>query len=161
MSYIVGILSLTASAVLMLCASLEALAQENKDENLSISTVFQTVEIKARHVKSTTSLSAQDIQAPLQGSNPLKSLEILPGVSDQTVDPWGNNEQNVSLFVHGYSTQKLGYTLGSGEFLNDSKLRLTLTNLANVTGDFYVVASATSNTTGGYDAKRFLHGCFS
>jgi hypothetical protein len=35
----------------------------------------------------------------------------LPGVSFQTADPWGNNEQNSSLFIHGFSTQQLGYTL--------------------------------------------------
>ena len=28
-----------------------------------------------------------------------------------TADPFGNNEQNEALFVHGFSTQQLGYTL--------------------------------------------------
>ena len=28
-----------------------------------------------------------------------------------TADPWGNNEQNISLFVHGFSASQLGYTL--------------------------------------------------
>jgi len=37
-----------------------------------------------------------------------------------------------------------------GVLVKDSKLRLTVTNLANVTGDMNVVASAPSNTTGGY-----------
>ncbi len=29
----------------------------------------------------------------------------------ETADPWGNNEQNESLFVHGFATQQLGYTM--------------------------------------------------
>ena len=28
-----------------------------------------------------------------------------------TADPWGNNEQNASLFIHGFSASQLGYTL--------------------------------------------------
>ena len=106
-----GQLTLVASAVVMLCATQSTWAQESKDDNQATSTVFQTVEINTKRVKSTTALSAQDIQAPLAGSNPIKSLEFLPGVSYQTADPWGNNEQNASLFVHGFSTQQLGYTL--------------------------------------------------
>ena len=31
-------------------------------------------------------------------------------MSFQTADPWGNNEQNETLFVHGFSLQQLGYT---------------------------------------------------
>jgi hypothetical protein len=37
-----------------------------------------------------------------------------------------------------------------GALLKDSKLRLTVTTLANTTGDMNVIASAPSNTTGGY-----------
>ena len=29
----------------------------------------------------------------------------------ETADPWGNNEQNESLFVHGFNTQQLGSTM--------------------------------------------------
>jgi len=35
----------------------------------------------------------------------------LPGVTYLTADPWGNNEQNISLFIHGFNQQQLGYTL--------------------------------------------------
>ena len=106
-----GRLTVTASAVVMLLASHSSWAQEVKNEKDASTAVFQTVEINSKRVKSTTALSSQDIQAPLPGSNPLKSLEYLPGVSYQTADPWGNNEQNASLFVHGFSAQQLGYTL--------------------------------------------------
>jgi hypothetical protein len=51
------------------------------------------------------------MQKILPGVNPLKALQTLPGVSFQTADPWGNNEQNLSLFIHGFSGQQLGYTM--------------------------------------------------
>ncbi len=106
-----GRLTVTASAVLIMLSTQSVSAQEDKSQTEASTAVFQTVEINSKRVKSTTALSAQDIQAPLSGSNPLKSLEYLPGVSYQTADPWGNNEQNASLFVHGFSAQQLGYTL--------------------------------------------------
>jgi hypothetical protein len=61
--------------------------------------------------RSAVSLSGVEIQKIQPGASPLKAIETLPGVLYQTADPWGNNEQNTSLFVHGFSTQQLGYTL--------------------------------------------------
>src|SRR6202000_665509 len=52
-----------------------------------------------------------EAQKLLPGMSPLKAIETLPGVLYETADPWGNNEQNESLFVHGFSTQQLGYTM--------------------------------------------------
>jgi len=69
------------------------------------------VEISTRKTRSTVSMSGNEIQKILPGVNPLKALETLPGVSFQTADPWGNNEQNLSLFVHGFNGQQLGYTM--------------------------------------------------
>jgi iron complex outermembrane receptor protein len=51
-----------------------------------------------------------EVQKILPGASPLKAIQTLPGVLFLTADPWGNNEQNESLFVHGFSTQQLGYT---------------------------------------------------
>jgi hypothetical protein len=70
-----------------------------------------TVEISSRKTRSSVALSKNEIQKILPGTNPLKALQTLPGVSFQTADPWGNNEQNLSLFVHGFSGQQLGYTM--------------------------------------------------
>jgi iron complex outermembrane receptor protein len=47
----------------------------------------------------------------LPGLSPLKAIQTLPGVLYVTADPWGNNEQNTSLFIHGFNGQQLGYTL--------------------------------------------------
>ncbi|MGI4733419.1 MAG: TonB-dependent receptor plug domain-containing protein [Janthinobacterium lividum] len=51
------------------------------------------------------------MQKILPGISPLKALQTLPGVTFLTADPWGNNEQNISLFIHGFNQQQLGYTL--------------------------------------------------
>ncbi|HEV7813699.1 MAG TPA: Plug domain-containing protein, partial [Janthinobacterium sp.] len=70
-----------------------------------------TVEISSHKTRSSVSMGNAEIQKIIPGVNPLKALETLPGVSFQTADPWGNNEQNLSLFVHGFNGQQLGYTM--------------------------------------------------
>ncbi|MYM35725.1 TonB-dependent receptor plug domain-containing protein [Duganella sp. FT94W] len=70
-----------------------------------------TVEVATRKTRSSVELGKNDMQKILPGINPLKALQTLPGVSFQTADPWGNNEQNLSLFIHGFSGQQLGYTM--------------------------------------------------
>ncbi|GGB28150.1 TonB-dependent receptor [Sphingomonas metalli] len=61
--------------------------------------------------RSVTQISGAEIQAILPGTSPLKALQTLPGVTYLTADPWGMNEQNISLFIHGFNAQQLGYTL--------------------------------------------------
>ena len=73
----------------------------------------QTSEVVVTAVRTTRSavaLEAQEVQKIMPGASPLKAIQTLPGVLFETADPWGNNEQNESLFVHGFSTQQLGYT---------------------------------------------------
>ncbi len=60
----VGRLTVTASAVMLLLASQASWAQDDKGDKDTASAVFQTVQINSKRVKSTTALSAQDIQAP-------------------------------------------------------------------------------------------------
>ena len=70
-----------------------------------------TVEISTRKTRSSVAMGGVEIQKVLPGVNPLKALQALPGVSFQTADPWGNNEQNLSLFVHGFNAQQMGFTM--------------------------------------------------
>ncbi|WP_201780563.1 TonB-dependent receptor [Sphingomonas sp. Leaf257] len=56
-------------------------------------------------------LGAAEIQKVLPGANPVKAIQTLPGVQFETADPWGNNEQNIALFVHGFNQNQLGFTL--------------------------------------------------
>ncbi|KQU56038.1 TonB-dependent receptor [Sphingomonas sp. Leaf339] len=67
--------------------------------------------VRGAATRSVTQLSGAEIQKVLPGISPLKAIQTLPGVTFLTADPWGNNEQNISLFVHGFNAQQLGYTL--------------------------------------------------
>ncbi|MGY4399161.1 iron complex outermembrane receptor protein [Sphingomonas sp. UYAg733] len=67
--------------------------------------------VTGRTSRSITQVTGGEIQKILPGISPLKALQTLPGVTFLTADPWGNNEQNISLFVHGFSASQLGYTL--------------------------------------------------
>lgn len=64
-----------------------------------------------RTTRSAVTLEASEIQKVLPGVNPVKAIQTLPGVQFETADPWGNNEQNIALFVHGFNQNQLGFTL--------------------------------------------------
>ena len=70
-----------------------------------------TIVVTGRTTRSVTQIAGPEIQKILPGISPLKALQTLPGVTYLTADPWGNNEQNISLFIHGFNQQQLGYTL--------------------------------------------------
>ncbi|MCQ8241357.1 TonB-dependent receptor [Rhizosaccharibacter radicis] len=67
--------------------------------------------VSHRSPRSAVSVTGAEIQKILPGTSPLRALQTLPGVTFETADPWGNNEQNITLFVHGFNQQQLGYTL--------------------------------------------------
>ena len=69
-----------------------------------------SVVIQAQKSRSAFKLGEGALQSQLPGMNPLKALHRLPGVNFQSADPWGNNEQNFSLFIHGFNSQQLGCT---------------------------------------------------
>src|SRR5262249_53546807 len=81
-------------------------------ETAPAETAPDTVIVTAQSAtRSTVEIGAIELQKILPGVSPLKAIETLPGVVFETADPWGNNEQNESLLVHGFSTQQLGYTM--------------------------------------------------
>lgn len=82
-----------------------------QDQTVKADDAVATVEISSQSTRSSVSLRGNEIQKILPGINPVKSLQTLPGVTFATADPWGNNEQNLSLFVHGFNGQQLGYTM--------------------------------------------------
>lgn len=65
----------------------------------------------AKSTRSATAISEAEIQKILPGISPLKAIQTLPGVLYITADPWGNNEQNAQLFIHGFAVNQLGYTM--------------------------------------------------
>ncbi|MGJ9420248.1 TonB-dependent receptor [Massilia sp. CMS3.1] len=106
--------SLIAIAASALCVSLAHAAPVDEMPAVQDTTpagAVATVEISTRKTRSSVAMTGTEIQKVMPGVNPLKALQALPGVSFQTADPWGNNEQNLSLFVHGFNGQQLGYTM--------------------------------------------------
>lgn len=77
-------------------------------ETDNIETIVITPEQTTRSAVEIGNVEAQKI---LPGISPLKAIQSLPGVVYETADPWGNNEQNESLVIHGFTTQQLGYTM--------------------------------------------------
>ena len=39
------------------------------------------------------------------------AIQSLPGVTYEIADPWGSNERNMTLVIHGFNAQQLGQTL--------------------------------------------------
>ena len=71
----------------------------------------QTIIVTAKATRSATAIPGTEIQKILPGVSPLKAIQTLPGVLYITADPWGNNEQNAQIFIHGFNYQQLGYTM--------------------------------------------------
>lgn len=93
-------------------APARAIPRKNTTKKSIISTAkVEQVVATARRTRSEQSLGHSQMQRYLPGVNPIKALSILPGVVYTDADPWGNNEQNASLFIHGFSKEQLGYTL--------------------------------------------------
>lgn len=104
-------LPMLAMAANVAAAVADMAANEAPEVEAAAAAPIATVEVATRKTRSSVELSKSDMQKILPGVNPLKALQTLPGVSFQTADPWGNNEQNLSLFIHGFSGQQLGYTM--------------------------------------------------
>jgi hypothetical protein len=98
-----GLMAACASCALLVAGAAQAQTAPAPNDEVVV-TVSKTT-------RSSVTIAATEIQKILPGVSPLKAIETLPGVLYETADPWGNNEQNESLFVHGFSTQQLGYTM--------------------------------------------------
>lgn len=64
------------------------------------------------------------------GTSVQKALNLLPGVSAQSIDAYGANEQSLTLQVRGFNTTHLGYTLdgmplGDGAYNNYNGLTIS------------------------------------
>ena len=70
-----------------------------------------TIVVTAKTTRSATAIPQAEIQKILPGVSPLKAVQTLPGVLYITSDPWGYNEQNAQLLIHGFASNQLGYTM--------------------------------------------------
>jgi hypothetical protein len=110
-SFRLGLFAATALAGAALHAEASAQTTATAGATASPSTNGDIIVTLSKTTRSAVLLSGVETQKLLPGMNPLKAIETLPGVVFETADPWGNNEQNEVLFVHGFSTQQLGYTM--------------------------------------------------
>jgi iron complex outermembrane recepter protein len=102
--------ALCALSLTVLC--LPAIAEEDAATQQGNEDDLQAIVVTAnRATRSSVAIGAVEAQKVLPGISPLKAIETLPGVVYETADPWGNNEQNESLVIHGFTTQQLGYTM--------------------------------------------------
>ena len=85
-----------------------ATSQTGADTDDSVS---QSIIVTAKVTRSATALPGTEIQKILPGISPLKAIQTLPGVLYITSDPWGYNEQNAQIFIHGFASNQLGYTM--------------------------------------------------
>lgn len=104
------------TVALTLCSlsmqNLQALAAEAAASDASGAPELQEVVVTSAHTtRSAVVIGEVQAQKLLPGISPLKAIQSLPGVVYETADPWGNNEQNESLVIHGFTTQQLGYTM--------------------------------------------------
>ena len=101
----------TAGAQTMPAAATQTVATDPEGGPDTPADPGQDIVVTGKTTRSVSQISRVEIQKILPGISPLKALQTLPGVTFLTADPWGNNEQNISLFIHGFNAQQLGYTL--------------------------------------------------
>jgi hypothetical protein len=167
------LLGASALSMLVLAAPISALAADAapiatqagaaEDASSTPSTGVGEVVVSLKRVRSSVTLPGPEIQKILPGVNPLKAIQTLPGVTYETADPWGDNEQNITLFIHGFNAQQLGYTLDGvplgdqnyGNFNGLSPQRAVISeNVGNVTlssGAGDLATASTSNLGGTID----------
>ncbi|HUD30956.1 MAG TPA: TonB-dependent receptor plug domain-containing protein [Novosphingobium sp.] len=108
-----------AGTALSFCSATQAMAREDAaaaDEAAAVgagdtASGGAIIVTGAKTTRSATAISEAEIQKILPGVSPLKAIQTLPGVLYITADPWGNNEQNAQIFIHGFAANQLGYTM--------------------------------------------------
>lgn len=87
------------------------------------------VVIGSGETRSVSTLLPSNLDVLPPGTSVQKALNFLPGVSAQSIDALGVNEQSMTLQVRGFSTTHLGYTLdgmplGDGAYNNYNGLTI-------------------------------------
>lgn len=97
------------------------------------------VVVGSGRTRSVSTLVPTNLDALPPGTSIQKALNMLPGVSAQSIDALGVNEQSLSLQVRGFSTTHLGYTLdgmplGDGAYNNYNGLTISRALIAEDLG---------------------------
>lgn len=93
-------------------AGAEASAAEDEGDAAAADEAAEgAIVVTGRQTRTAVVLPGTEMQKILPGISPLKAIQTLPGVLYITADPWGYNEQNAQLFIHGFAANQLGYTM--------------------------------------------------
>ncbi|WP_159865042.1 TonB-dependent receptor [Novosphingobium sp. 9U] len=109
--------ALLLGAIVPAVAAAPALAQDSTTADATAGPLDSADDVNGQIIvtgsrsRSATAITGVEIQNILPGVSPLKAIQTLPGVTYITADPWGNNEQNASLYIHGFNSAQLGYTM--------------------------------------------------
>jgi iron complex outermembrane receptor protein len=106
--YSISAFALTAALLTANPAHAQAPAAEAPDAPAGD---VSAIVVTAKATRSATALPQTEMQKILPGVSPLKAIQTLPGVLYITADPWGYNEQNAQIFIHGFAGNQLGYTM--------------------------------------------------
>jgi len=118
----------SAAACIMLAAP--ANAEEASSAGSDSGEFGEIVVIGRGETRSVSTLLPSNLDVLPPGTSVQKALNFLPGVSAQSIDALGVNEQSLSLQVRGFSTTHLGYTLdgiplGDGAYNNYNGLTIS------------------------------------
>ncbi len=118
------------AAVASFAVSAQANAQETAPAETDASGTQDIVVIGSGQTRSVSTLLPSNLEVLPPGTSVQKALNFLPGVSAQSIDALGVNEQSLSLQVRGFSTTHLGYTLdgmplGDGAYNNYNGLSIS------------------------------------
>jgi iron complex outermembrane receptor protein len=116
--------------LLAFCLSASVLAITAAQAQEASGDVESVVVVGAGQTRSVSTLLPNNLVSLPPGTSVQKSLNILPGVSAQSIDALGVNEQSMTLQVRGFSTTHLGYTLdgmplGDGAYNNYNGLTIS------------------------------------
>ncbi len=105
-------------------ADATAVADEDTGSDATI------VVVGSGQTRSVSTLLPSNLETLPPGTSIQKALNFLPGVSAQSIDALGTNEQSLTLQVRGFSTTHLGYTLdgmplGDGAYNNYNGLTIS------------------------------------
>ncbi|MEJ7933937.1 TonB-dependent receptor plug domain-containing protein [Sphingobium sp. AN558] len=103
--------SLFALTAALLASDAASAQVAETDANDVSATGVSAIIVTAKTTRSATALPQSEMQKILPGVSPLKAIQTLPGVLYITADPWGYNEQNAQIFIHGFAGNQLGYTM--------------------------------------------------
>ncbi|MCW1427587.1 TonB-dependent receptor [Novosphingobium sp. JCM 18896] len=122
------VFALTTAACLTV--SVQAHAEEAGTAEADSTGSQDIVVVGTGETRSVSTLVPANLDILPPGTSIQKALNFLPGVSAQSIDALGTNEQSLTLQVRGFNTTHLGYTLdgmplGDGAYNNYNGLTIS------------------------------------